>query len=238
MNRKGLVLVTGASTGIGREISRKLCHENYEVILASRSTGKLQKLEKEFSKNGYLFHLIKCDISIEKDVKNLYRKSTEIGFVSCIINNAGIGKFSSIDKISVKDWDDQININLRGSFLVTRFFIKSMIKNKMGKLIFINSVAGKYGHSYPSSTAYVTSKYGLRGFSKSLRTDLRQHNIKVISIYPGAVDTNFWDTTNVDFPREEMLSAKDISETIFHSIVAPNSSVLEEIVIRRTGGDF
>ena len=67
---------------------------------------------------------------------------------------------------------------------------------------------------------------------------MREHNIKVISIYPGAINTNFWDTINVDFPRDEMLSSSDLAETIFHTITAPNSAVIEDVVIRRTAGDF
>ena len=84
----------------------------------------------------------------------------------------------------------------------------------------------------------MASKYGLKGFADTLRTELREFNIKVISIYPGAIDTNFWNTINVDFPRDEMLSPSDLSDTIFHAISAPNSSVLEDVVVRRTKGDF
>ena len=140
--------------------------------------------------------------------------------------------------MSIDDWDEQINTNLRSSFLITRLFVNRMIEEKEGKFIFINSVAGKYGHSFSQSVGYVASKYGLRGFADTLRTELREYNIKVISIYPGAIDTSFWDKINVDFPRDEMLSSSDIAETIFHAITAPNLSVLEDVVVRRTAGDF
>ena len=238
MTSKNLLLVTGASSGIGREISRKLCKEGYEVILASRSKEKLNSLHNELRKLGHKSHVIPCDIRVEDEVNDLYEKSSKLGFVDCVINNAGIGKFSSINKMSIEDWDEQISTNLRSSFLTTRLFVKKMIEKKEGKFVFINSVAGKYGHSFSSSTAYVASKYGLKGFADSLRTELREHNIKVISVYPGAVDTNFWDSINLDFPRDEMLSSSDIAETIFHAIAAPNSSVIEDLVVRRTGGDF
>ena len=140
--------------------------------------------------------------------------------------------------MSIEDWDEQINTNLRSAFLTTRLFVKKMIEEKEGKFVFINSVAGKYGHSFSNSTAYVASKHGLRGFADSLRTELREHNIKVISVYPGAIDTNFWNSINVDFPRDEMLSSSDLAETIFHTITTPNSLVIEDIVVRRTKGDF
>ena len=238
MRSKNLLLVTGASSGIGREISRKLCKEGHEVILASRSKEKLNSLHNELKKLGYKSHVIPCDIRVEDEVNHLYEESSKLGFVDCVINNAGIGKFSSINKMSIEDWDEQINTNLRSSFLTTRLFVKKMIEKKEGKFVFINSVAGKYGHSFSSSTAYVASKCGLKGFADSLRTELREHNIKVISVYPGAIDTNFWDSINVDFPRDEMLSSSDLAEAIFHAIAAPNLSVIEDIVVRRTKGDF
>ena len=111
-----------------------------------------------------------------------------------------------------------------------------MINQKEGKILFINSVAGKYG--YPFSAAYVSSKFGLKGLADSLRNELRDYNIKVISIHPGAIDTNFWDNINADFKREDMLSSSDIADMAFYAIEAPDSVVLEEVVIRRTKGDF
>ena len=236
MPAKDIVLVTGASSGIGEAISRKFSSENYQVILSSRSKDKLIKLNKEILDLGYKSHLIPCDVSKEDDVKNLYKESLKIGFVNCIINNAGFGKFSKIEDVSTTEWDQQINTNLKGSFLVVREFVKDMIDKKDGKIVFINSVAGKYG--YPFSAAYVSSKFGLKGLADSLRNELRVYNIKVISIHPGAIDTNFWDNINVDFPREEMLSSSDIADTVFHAVEAPNSVVLEEVIIRRTAGDF
>ena len=111
-----------------------------------------------------------------------------------------------------------------------------MIKKKEGKIIFINSVAGKYG--YPYSSAYVSSKFGLRGFSASIREELREYNIKVISIHPGAIDTPFWDKSKVDFRRNEMLSSQDVADWIINTILAKNTVVHEEVIIRRTAGDF
>ena len=235
MKTTKIVLVTGASSGIGKEISKELCKNGYEVILTSRTKKKLIELNKELSKLGYSSHVIPCDVSNEMEVKNLYKKALKIGFVSCVVNNAGLGKFSNIEKTTVKDWDDQINTNLRGAFLITREFVKKMIKKKQGKIIFINSVAGKYG--YPYSAAYVSSKFGLRGFSDSIRNELREHNIKVISIHPGAINTNFWDNVKGDFPRDAMLLPERIANFTVQAIISPDDSVVEEVVIRRTSGD-
>ena len=238
MNQNNLFLITGASSGIGKEISRKLCSEKFEVILTSRSVDKLESIRDEFLKLNYKVHAIPCDVRNEREVCSLFEKCASLGFVECVINNAGVGSFSSIDKTSIEDWDNQINTNLRSSFLITRLFVNTMKKKQLGKFIFINSVAGKYAHSYSNSTAYVASKYGLKGFADTLRTELRKDNIKVISIYPGAINTNFWDSIDVDINKDEMLSPSDLAETIFHTIVSPNSSVVEDVVVRRTAGDF
>ena len=119
---------------------------------------------------------------------------------------------------------------------MTKRVVSNMKKNKNGKIVFINSVAGI--NAYPYSSAYVASKFGLRGFSSSLREELREDNIKVISIHPGSVDTPFWDNIKADFPRENMLSSRNVSLAIINAILSPDNLVQEEIVIRRTGGDL
>ena len=236
MSAKNIALITGASSGIGAAISKKLSSQNYQVILSARSVNKLNDLNEELKSLGYKTFAIPCDVSIAEDVKKLYRECSKIGFVNCIINNAGLGKFSDITDVTDLDWNKQLDTNLKGPFLITRQFVKDMIDKKEGKILFINSVAGKYG--YPFSAAYVASKFGLKGLADSLRNELRKHNIKVISIHPGAINTNFWDNVKADFPRREMLSAEDIASSVVHAVNAPNSVVLEEVVIRRTAGDF
>ena len=111
-----------------------------------------------------------------------------------------------------------------------------MTQRSEGLLVFMNSVAGKKG--YPFSAAYVASKYGLRGLADSLREELREDNIKVISIHPGAVDTPFWDSLDTNFPRDEMLNSDVLAESIVHTIQAPGNFTVEEMVVRRTRGDF
>ena len=119
---------------------------------------------------------------------------------------------------------------------MTKLIVDGMIKKRSGKIIFINSVAGL--SPYPFSSAYVASKYGLRGFSSSLREELREHNIKVISIHLGAIDTPFWDKIQGDFPRKNMLSAKEVAISTVNAILAKNNIVHEEVIIRGTSGDI
>jgi len=230
-----IAIVTGASTGLGQSISLKLALKGYNVVLASRNEEKLNDIHKTINENGGESQVVVTDVSNEDDIKNLY-SMIDINRVDVVVNNAGFGVFNKIQKITSDEWDKQINTNLRGAFLMSRYITESMISRKTGKLVFINSVAGI--NPYPYSSAYVASKFGLRGFTSSLREELREYNIKVISIHPGAINTPFWNNVNVDFPKDEMMNSDDVAESVVHAVFAPNNIVQEEVVIRRTGGDF
>ena len=233
---KKIAIVTGASSGIGKNISIQLAQNNFMVILIGRNQKKLKHIERRIKLSGNDCIIINADITNEQSVENILANIKSPKSIEVLINNAGIGVFNKIENISVEEWDRQINTNLRASFLMTKLIVPYMIKNKTGKILFINSVAGI--SSYPFSSAYVASKFGLRGFSSSIRKELREHNIKVISIHPGAIDTPFWENVKGEFPRDEMLSPDDVVDSILHTILAPNNVVCEELIIRRTAGDF
>ena len=234
--KNNIALITGASSGIGQSVAVELSKKGFEVIISSRNIDGLNHTKELINSVEGKSHIVQMDILNHKSVENLFIESQKIGFVDVVINNAGLGKFDRIENISLEDWDMQINVNLRGAFLITQAFSKPMIENKNGMFVYINSVAGKKGYAF--SSAYVTSKFGLLGFSKSMRNELREHNIKVISIHPGAVDTNFWNNVKGDFPRDEMMSSENVAKSIVHAISAPDNIVLEEIDIQRTAGNF
>ena len=234
-SKKKIAIVTGASTGLGKSIAVELASNGYELVLASRNERMLKRVNDSILKNNGFSQVIVTDVSNEDDVKNIYKK-IDINRVEAVINNAGFGVFNKVQNITLEEWDSQINTNLRGAFLMSKYILDNMISRKSGKLVFINSVAGI--NPYPYSSAYVASKYGLRGFTSSLREEMREHNIKVISVHPGAIDTPFWKNVNVDFPKNEMMNSDDVAKSVVHAILTPNNVVQEEIVIRRIGGDF
>ncbi len=233
---KKVAIVTGASTGIGKYISIELAKKEYIVVLISRSIDKLKSVKKIIDKNGHDCIIIESDISKKSSIEKIFKKIKLLNNIDILINNAGLGIFNKIENISNSEWDVQMNTNLKGSFMMTKNIIPLMKKNNNGKIVFVNSVAGL--KAYPYSSAYVASKFGLRGFASSIREELRKDNIRVISIHPGAIDTPFWDEIKGDFPREKMLSSKDISKSIVNSILSPNNLVNEEIVIRSIAGDL
>ncbi len=231
-----IAVVTGASSGIGEKISVQLARHNFNLILIARNKSKLLNIKKEIEQIGAKCQIIILDVSGKTIIRDLKNKIKNLKNVEVLINNAGIGIFDKIEDITFEDWEEQINTNLRGSFLLSQFFIPNFKKNKCGKILFMNSVAGL--NPYPFAAPYVASKYGLRGLSASLREELREYNIKVISVHPGAVDTPLWEKSGSDFARNEMMSSEDIAKITVEAILAPNNVVCEEIVLRRTAGDF
>jgi short-subunit dehydrogenase len=229
-------VITGASSGVGKSLAIQLSDAGYKVVLAARSEDKLNVIAEEIQKMGGNCLVVPTDVSQPEQINNLKDRTLEYGDVFVVINNAGLGKFCKIEDVTLEDWNRQLDVNLRATFLVSQAFIPGMKRRKKGTLVFMNSVAGKKG--YPYSAAYVASKYGMRGLADSLREELREDNIKVISIHPGAVDTPFWDGAGVNFPREEMLDTATLAQSIVHTIQSPGNFTVEELVVRRTAGDF
>ena len=232
---KPIAIITGASTGIGRKLAVELSN-NYFVYLISRNIDNLNKTKEIIINNNNDCDIIVADITNQESVEKIYNTIHDKDNIELLINNAGIAIFKDISSTSIDDWDKTINVNLRGSFLMTRLIVEIFKVKKSGKIVFINSGAGL--KPFKNSSAYVASKYGLRGFASSLREELREYNVKVISIFPGAVDTPLWDNKNVDNIREDMMNVNDLCQTIIHSINAPNNCVVEEILIKRNLGDF
>lgn len=232
-----IAIVSGASSGLGREISIELSKENYHVVIIGRNKKRLTSTFNEIENNGKKSTLILLDLCKENFVEKLKKKVASInGYVDVVVNNAGLGIFDKIENIKRKDWDNQLYVNLTSSFLISQLFIPEMKQRKNGCLIYVNSVAGKTG--YPFSSAYVASKFALRGFANSIREELREFNIKVISVFPGAIDTPFWDNVDADFPREEMMTSREVAFTIINILNKNGVGVVEELVIRRNKGDF
>ncbi|MBC8256917.1 MAG: SDR family oxidoreductase [Candidatus Marinimicrobia bacterium] len=229
-------VITGASSGVGKSLAIQLSEAGYKVVLAARSKNKLNAIAEEIRKKGGSCLVVPTDVSQSEQIDNLKERALGFGDISIVINNAGLGKFCKIEEVTIEDWDSQLDVNLRASFLVSQAFISDMKQREKGALVFMNSVAGKKG--YPYSAAYVASKYGMRGLADSMREELRENNIRVISIHPGAVDTPFWDGTEVNFPREEMLDVHTLAQSIVHAIQSPGNFTVEELVVRRTAGDF
>tara|TARA_X000001036_G_C20621296_1_gene783201 strand:+ start:324 stop:1031 length:708 start_codon:yes stop_codon:yes gene_type:complete len=235
LNKK-VAIITGASEGLGKAIAVKLASKKYITVLASRDKKKLEKTSNEIGKVNGQYLIIQTDVTSEKSVKKLFSKAAKLGQLELLINNAGVGTFNKVEEISFKDWKRMIDVNLTGSFLCSKEAILLMKKQKYGHILFINSLSGK--RVLPWGSGYSASKYGLKGFADSIRLELRKSNVKVTSVFPGSIDTTWWDKMNMNFPRDKMLILDDVVDAIYNSISYKGRTVIEEIDLRQVGGDF
>ena len=191
-----IVLVTGASRGIGLEAAKHFSKEGYKVIGTSRGDFNLGELIGDDSAIS-----IQLDLMSKQSIKNLFAdlKSQDL-LPSVLVNNAGITKDQLFMRMKDEDWDDVIETNLNGLFRVTKAFIKPMVKNKFGRVINISSVAGLMGNS--GQVNYSSSKSAMVGFSRSLAKELGSRNITSNVVAPGFIETDMTTFLNDDKKAE------------------------------------
>ncbi len=196
------IIVTGASGGIGSSIVEKLCDNSANVLATGTKIEKLEELKKKF-KN---IKILKFDISQHEKIEEFINSATEElgGSLDCIINNAGITKDNLTIRMSLEEWTKVIDINLTATFLMSKYSIKKMLKNKSGKIINITSVVGHTGNVGQAN--YTASKAGIVAMSKSLAIEYARKNININCISPGFISTAMTD--RVDEKFKEVIIAK------------------------------
>lgn len=225
------IIITGASKGIGRAIAEKLAAEGHNLFLFARSENRLKDLCAELSakhEGKYIYYA--GDITEEKTVEYAVEDAWKrLGSVDCLINNAGIGVFGRVDKISPEDFRRVWEVNVWGSYLFTRFLVPEMIGRRKGQIINISSVAGLNG--FKGGTAYAASKFGLNGFTESLREDVKEFGIAVTAVCPGSVHTEFGGSDLAGKGnRDYLLTPEDVAHTIAYLVAqseTANTKLLE-----------
>lgn len=234
-NRK-IVWVTGASVGIGRAIAEIFATSGHTVICSARRKAKLDSVVSNIRKNGCNAEAIVCDIAKEADVKRTVKKILkDHGRIDALINNAGVTEFKSFADSTVKDFDNIMSVNLRGSFLCMKEVLPGMLKRKDGQIINILSVAAIT--TFENSSLYAASKAGLKAMSEGLRKEVRGNNIKVINIMPGATATDMWDKDFLKKNFNRMMTSEDIGWLTLDVFNQPKALVTEDIVVRPIKGD-
>lgn len=187
-----VALVTGGSKGIGYGIAAALMEQNMKVAITSRSQANASEAADKLNKLGQGEALaIAADVrDYDSQKQGVEKVINQWGKLDLVVANAGIGHFASIEDMTLEQWNDTIDTNLTGAFYSIKASLEALKASK-GYYITISSLAGT--NFFPQGSAYNASKFGLTGFSQSVMLDLRQHGIKVTTIMPGSVSTNFND---------------------------------------------
>ena len=243
MEERKTVLVTGASRGIGKEVTLKYAENGYDVVINYVSSKTdVKALENEFKEKGVDSLIIKADVSKQEEVQELVDKAIEkFGKIDVLVNNAGITKDNLLMRMSEEEFDKVIEINLKGTYLVTKAVTKYMMKKRSGSIINLSSVVGVAGNA--GQCNYSASKAGIIGFTKSIAKELASRNIRANAVAPGFIET---DMTNVlsdtvketihnQIPLKRMGNAKEVAELIYF-LGSEKSSYITGQVINIDGG--
>ena len=189
------IIVTGASGGIGNSIVKKLSDNGANILASGTKLEKLDQLKKDFEK----IKVLKFDISQSEKIEEFIENATEElgGKLDCIVNNAGITQDNLAIRMSLEEWQKVISINLTSTFLMSKFSIKKMLKNKSGKIVNITSVVAHTGNLGQSN--YTASKAGVIAMSKSLAIEYAKKNININCISPGFIKTAMTDKLDEKF---------------------------------------
>jgi short-subunit dehydrogenase len=230
------ILVTGGTKGIGRAIIERFASEGFDIFTCSRNEKDLSDLEKDFYTKFPNQQIIvrKVDMSIKEEVMAFADEVKKIAIPDVLVNNAGIFLPGSIHSEPEGNFELMMQTNLYSAYYLTRSFTAEMIKRNSGYIFSIGSIAGLT--AYANGGSYAISKWAMLGFTKCLRQELKDSNIKVTSVLPGATFTASWE--GVDIPRERFMKVEDVAESVWGAYNLSPYSVVEEIVIRPQLGDL
>lgn len=231
-----VAIITGAGSGIGSAIAKSLATEGGNLVLVGRTVSKLETLAQALKSNfpdlGIL--IIPADVSDAAQAEKIVTQAMErFKRVDILINNAGLaGKIALLQEISVEEIHQTIDTNLKGAiFMMQQVLLRSMVPLQSGTIININSIAGKT--AFPFWSIYDASKFALRAITEAVAEEQRSNNIKVVGLYPGAVDTPIWESIELDYEpqREGMLDAETIAETVLYVLRQPEKVFIPEITL-------
>ncbi|MDC0234556.1 3-oxoacyl-ACP reductase FabG [Candidatus Pelagibacter sp.] len=235
------IIVTGASGGIGNSIIRKLNETGANILASGTKIEKLQELKKNFEG----IKILKFDISQSDKIEEFIENATNElgGSLDGIVNNAGITKDNLAIRMSLDEWQEVININLTSTFLMSKFAIKKMLKNKSGKIINITSVVGHTGNLGQAN--YTASKAGIIAMSKSLAIEYAKKNININCISPGFIKTTMTDKIDEKFkeaiiskiPSARLGEPDDIANAVLF-LISEQSSYINGETIHVNGGMY
>ena len=243
MEERKVALVTGGARGIGKAIALKFAKNNYNIVLNYVSDNTdTQSLKDELEQYGIETICVKADVSKKDEVEEMVKQAIEkFGKIDVLVNNAGVTKDCLLMRMKEEDFDKVININLKGTFLMTKEVIPYMMKKRNGKIINISSVVGVCGNAGQSN--YSASTAGIIGFTKSVAKEVASRNICANCVAPGFIATDMTEVLSEDvknninsqIPMKRMGTAEDVANVVYF-LGNDESSYITGQVINVDGG--
>jgi len=245
MIKDKVAIITGASSGIGKATALALSKAGAKVAIGARRTDKLEELENEIKQNGGEAISQKLDVTKKSECDSFADSVLQKwGSIDILVNNAGLMPLSFVKNLKIDEWDQMIDVNIKGVLYCTAAVISHMKEKKSGHIVNISSVAGRI--VFPAGSVYCATKHAVAAFSEGIRQELSvRSNIRVTCIEPGVVATELTNTITdeslqgfVDNAKKmEALRAEDIANAILYAVESPNHVNVNEILIRPTTQD-
>jgi 3-oxoacyl-[acyl-carrier protein] reductase len=220
------VAIAGASRGIGKETAGLLAQLGANLVLGSRNENDLKAV---FSQNDTTLS-VSLDVTNETSVKHFCNEAIlRFGKIDALVNCAGTGVFESSLSLPTEEFDKMISVNLRGTFLLCKYFGQHMVQNREGKIVNIISIAGT--SALPGCIGYSASKFGVLGLTRVLQAELRGHGVQVTAVLPGAVATSFWDHMDWKPDPSKMIPVQTMAKHIVYILCQPAGAVVDEVTV-------
>ncbi len=226
-----VAVVTGASRGIGLAIARRLGQLGARIAVCARQAEPLRRAAESLRRDNIEAVDLVADVTQEEEVNALVQRTAErLGEIEILVNNAGVGVFGAVHEVSAADWDRVMDTNLKSVFLCTRAVAPGMIRRGRGHIINISSLAGK--NAFANGGVYCASKWGLQGLTACMAEDLRGYGIRVSSVCPGTVATEFSPHAGKD--PAKMLQPDDVAHAVAMLVTQAPQSFISEVLLRPT----
>lgn len=223
------VLVTGGAQGLGKAICATLA-QDYQVIIGDIQEKKASGLAQEIQQSGGAAYPVKLDVSNDKSVQEVLHHIVEkFGRLDVVINNAGVDVTKSIIDLSVEEWDRVMSVNLRGPFLMAKFALPIMSKQRDGHIVNIVSTACL--RAWTEASAYHASKWGLRGFTQALFAEARKCNVRVTAVIAGGMKTPFLLDRFPDIDQTKLQEPENVAQNIRFVLQGPPETAVPEIMV-------
>jgi NAD(P)-dependent dehydrogenase (short-subunit alcohol dehydrogenase family) len=226
-------LITGASRGIGRATAQKLAAPDVELLLHGRDTVALAEVCGSLGDSCGKVTKLVHDLATGQGRTNLIAQVGDRP-LDLLVNNAGIAVVKPFCEVTEVEWQQTLGVNVTAPFVLIQHFAHAMPPGS--SIVNILSVAAKTG--FPGWSAYCMSKFALEGLSQSIREELREHKVRMINIYPAATATEIWNKVEGKWPREKMISAKEVADAVAFAVAQPGEVLVENITLGNLAGNL